>query len=131
MWRFSHERSECERSHEVKIPLRTSFEPYFIPREPNKHIKVMILRLEWYKRTKRTRLHFYTRLYADCACTFSPINTNLTRNHSHTSNAFKIKSHTSTTSKSGEGSHINCEEAGYVVSGGGDGGSGAESSGGK
>ena len=22
---------------------------YFIPREPNNHIKVMILRLEWYK----------------------------------------------------------------------------------
>ena len=36
-------------SHELKIFLRTSFEPYFIPREPNNHIKVMILRLEWYK----------------------------------------------------------------------------------
>ena len=49
MRRFSHERSECEKSHEVKIFLRTSFESYFIPREPNNHIKVMILRLEWYK----------------------------------------------------------------------------------
>ena len=38
-------------SHELKIFLRTSFEPYFIPREPNNHIKVMILRLEWYKIT--------------------------------------------------------------------------------
>ena len=36
-------------SHEVKILLRTSFEPYFIPREPNNHTKVMILMLEWYK----------------------------------------------------------------------------------
>ena len=38
-------------SHELKIFLRTSFEPYLIPREPNNHIKVMILRLEWYKVT--------------------------------------------------------------------------------
>ena len=37
------------KSHELKIFLRTSFESYFIPREPNNHIKVMILRLEWYK----------------------------------------------------------------------------------
>ena len=39
----------CEKSHEVKIFLHISFEPYFILREPNNHIKVMILRLEWYK----------------------------------------------------------------------------------
>ena len=41
--------ARAKTSHELKIFLRTSFEPYFIPREPNNHIKVMILRLEWYK----------------------------------------------------------------------------------
>ena len=46
--RFSHERSEWEKSNAVKIPLRTSVIQYFIPREPNNHIKVMILRLERY-----------------------------------------------------------------------------------
>ena len=46
-------------SHEIKIFLRTSFEPYFIPREPNNHIKVMILRLEWYKSVLLHKYQFY------------------------------------------------------------------------
>ena len=53
MRRFSLERSEWEKSNAVKITLRTTVIQYFIPGEPNNHIKVMILRLEWYKNTKK------------------------------------------------------------------------------
>ena len=49
---FSHERSEWEKSNAVKITFHTSVIQYFISREPNNYIKVMILRLEWYKNIK-------------------------------------------------------------------------------
>ena len=48
---FEKNTQKNEKSHKVKILLRINFEPYFIPREPNNHIKVVILRLEWYKST--------------------------------------------------------------------------------
>ena len=46
---FARAKLVQETSHELKIFLRISFEQYFMPREPNNHIKVMILRLEWHK----------------------------------------------------------------------------------
>ena len=42
--------------HEVK---RTSLEPYFIPRAPKSHIKVVILRLEKYVMTYNTKSSVY------------------------------------------------------------------------
>ena len=53
-------RAKREKSHEVKIFLRTSFEPYLIPRELNNHIKVMILKLDWCLKINRiTVILFY------------------------------------------------------------------------
>ena len=41
---------ECGKNY---APVSYSF---FIPREPNNHIKVMILRIEWYKILKTTNM---------------------------------------------------------------------------